>query len=342
MLLKITTGSTTIKHNFPDDASLQDLMQYIEGKTGMLQLEMTILVNFPPSPISVTSPDQKLTALGITSGSLITVRSNAERKALHTKLLELGFNPSVVKSALRLIKENDIETCVEVCQQISEDEQNVLYTQTSSNSQATAHANASKLERKIIPADNSCLFNAIGELLEYPRYDKKPSKYREMVADYLDTHRDFYTADMLDGKDIDEYIKWIRNKDKWGGEIEVSILAKLLGVEIAVVDIRTTHTLIYGQDMQYDKRIFLLYDGVHYDALVRTQGQTTVCSMLSVADQTVCAEATQLAKELQNKKQFVNLASGEMLCGVCMSMFAGEKEAIEHAKVTGHQNFSLA
>eukprot|EP01031_Cornospumella_fuschlensis_P037512 gene37512-45558_t len=312
-------------------------MAYIEEKTGILQLEQTILANFPPSPISDTSPERKLSSLGITSGSLITVRSNPDRKALYSKLIELGFTPKVVKSALSIVGDSDLETCIEVCQQFNENELNVAHVQTTSSERQSG-----KLERKVIPADNSCLFNAIGELVEYPSYDKQPGKYRDMVANYLDTHRDFYTVDMLDGKEVDDYIKWIRSKDKWGGEIEVSILASLLGVEIAVVDIRTNNTLIYGQDQHYDKRIFLLYDGVHYDALVRMRGSSALCCVFSAADQSVCTEATQLAAELRKQRQFVDLAAGQMLCGVCMSVFAGEKEAVEHAKLTGHQNFSLA
>ncbi|KAI4460374.1 hiv-induced protein-7-like protease [Holotrichia oblita] len=52
-----------------------------------------------------------------------------------------------------------------------------------------------------------------------------------------------------------------------GGAIELSILANYYGVEIAVAD--TINAIInrFGEDQNFSHRVFLLFDGIHYDPL---------------------------------------------------------------------------
>lgn len=85
--------------------------------------------------------------------------------------------------------------------------------------------------------------------------------------------------------------EYISNPEKWGGEaladrsvcwrsdrarfvlwsaggIELAILAAHFEAEIAAVDIQTTNILLFGQGNGYKQRAYLLYNGIHYDALV--------------------------------------------------------------------------
>ncbi|KAH9803660.1 OVARIAN TUMOR DOMAIN-containing deubiquitinating enzyme 2 [Citrus sinensis] len=49
------------------------------------------------------------------------------------------------------------------------------------------------------------------------------------------------------GKSNQDYCSWIQDPEKWGGAIELSILADYYGSEIAAYDIQTTRCDLYGQ-----------------------------------------------------------------------------------------------
>ncbi|RDX96132.1 Ubiquitin thioesterase OTU1, partial [Mucuna pruriens] len=55
--------------------------------------------------------------------------------------------------------------------------------------------------------------------------------------------------------------------------IELSILADYYGREIAAYDIQTTRCDLYGQESNYSERVMLIYDGLHYDALVMSPSE---------------------------------------------------------------------
>lgn len=325
MLLKITTGTVSNKHNFPDDCTLGELQLFVEDRTGIADYEMEMLVGYPPTLIQHHSmpSDTPLSKLGIQSGMVISVRPNDQLRAMFHKLSELGFARPVIKQCFCIINTMELDLCVELCTQLTE----------------YSHSKApGPMIRKVIPADNSCLFNSIGFLVEQPNYDNNAMRYRTMVADYILAHRDDYPTHLLEGKDCDHYARWILNADKWGGEIEVSILSAILGIQIAVIDIRTGNTYAYGQEHGFSKVIYLLYDGVHYDALLRKSSHG-VETIFNVDDSEALISAEEVAKDMKSKRLYVDLAKGQLQCGVCHAVLNGESEAVEHAKTTGHQNF---
>lgn len=69
------------------------------------------------------------------------------------------------------------------------------------------------------------------------------------------------------GRPNAEYCEWIRKPASWGGAIEVSILTNYYGIEIDVVDITNALINRFGEDKEYGMRVFLLFDGIHYDPL---------------------------------------------------------------------------
>ncbi|KAK9209700.1 hypothetical protein WN944_002068 [Citrus x changshan-huyou] len=69
------------------------------------------------------------------------------------------------------------------------------------------------------------------------------------------------------GKSNQEYYSWIQDSEKWGGAIELSILADFYGLEIVAYDIQTTRCDLYGQEKKYSERVMLICDELHYDAL---------------------------------------------------------------------------
>lgn len=89
---------------------------------------------------------------------------------------------------------------------------------------------------------------------------------REVIAKHVENDKETYNEAIL-GRPNVEYCIWIQEPDSWGGAIEVSILSSFFGVEIDVVDIQNAIIIRFGEDKNYGMRVFLLFDGIHYDPL---------------------------------------------------------------------------
>lgn len=149
------------------------------------------------------------------------------------------------------------------------------------------------------------------------------------------------------GKDASEYAAWILDDKNWGGGIELSIFAKHYKVELAAHDIATGRVDCYGQNAGASKVAMLIYDGLHYDALALAkspfapeEGDTTLFSLSDPRTADVRAAAKELVAQARANRQFTDTARFTLRCGVCQCGLKGEKEAVEHARSTGHQNFS--
>ncbi|XP_071703194.1 OVARIAN TUMOR DOMAIN-containing deubiquitinating enzyme 2 [Rutidosis leptorrhynchoides] len=198
--------------------------------------------------------------------------------------------------------------------------------------------------RRVIPSDNSCLFNAVGYVMDHDK--NKASELRQVIAATVASDPTKYSEAFL-GKTNEEYCSWILNPDKWGGAIELSILADYYGREIAAYDIQTTRCDLYGQEKKYEERVMLIYDGLHYDALA----MSPVDEAPEEFDQTIFGVdsdrsigsyeslALNLVKDQQRKRSYTDTANFTLRCGVCQIGVIGQKEAVEHAQATGHVNF---
>ena len=62
-------------------------------------------------------------------------------------------------------------------------------------------------------------------------------------------------------------MKWIALESSWGGAIELAIIAAHFKCELAAVDVQSSRVYVYGEGQSFTKRAFLVYDGIHYDAL---------------------------------------------------------------------------
>ena len=64
-----------------------------------------------------------------------------------------------------------------------------------------------------------------------------------------------------------EYIARILKPDTWGGAIELTVLAKHYGTEIASIDVETGRIDHFSPgDMGSGMRCLMIYSGIHYDA----------------------------------------------------------------------------
>lgn len=191
-----------------------------------------------------------------------------------------------------------------------------------------------KVKKKIIPADNCCLFNAINFAINQSMTE--PEVVRSIISMVIMDNKSEYNAAILD-KDPIEYCEWILRGDSWGGGIEISILSKYFNVKIGVVDIRNIAIEYFGEE--YKEVIYLLYDNVHYDVFyIEEQGKAT--GIFKASDESIKNEIIEIAKELQLHQKYVDTQNYSIKCMECNFLMKGNEDVIEHSKKTGHQNFS--
>lgn len=77
--------------------------------------------------------------------------------------------------------------------------------------------------RRIIEADNSCLFNAVAYNLERTRCASQ--RLRRVVKDTIAGDPTAFNDGLL-GKSNSDYQEWIMDKDHWGGPIELVVLSR--------------------------------------------------------------------------------------------------------------------
>ena len=203
---------------------------------------------------------------------------------------------------------------------------------------------AERITRRVVPADNSCLFAAVAHAMHgNAGRRERADGLRQVVAGAVRADPIQFSEAML-GQDPDAYCAWITRHDTWGGHIELAILSKHFGVEIAAFDIQTTRVDLYGQGEEYPTRILLLYDGVLYDLLVKTLFDGAPEELdVSVFDahtvDVAMVEAHSLVAEQHGLRKFTDTSKFTLRCLVCQKGLVGEAGALEHAKSTGHANF---
>ncbi|XP_056640787.1 ubiquitin thioesterase OTU1 [Diorhabda sublineata] len=197
------------------------------------------------------------------------------------------------------------------------------------------------LMKHIVPSDNSCLFTSVHFVLN-GKIDESGSVnpyLRQLVAETIKSDRELYNEAIL-GKPVDTYCIWIQDDKSWGGAIELSILANHYGMEIAVID--TINAIInkFGEDQNYPHRVFLLFDGIHYDPIfLEPFNGGKIQTIFPTDDDRILQLAEQLAHEAKSSRQFTDVNKFTLKCMVCNVLLKGQVAAQEHAQSTGHANF---
>lgn len=207
--------------------------------------------------------------------------------------------------------------------------------------QSKAPAKTPGVKRMEVPADNSCLFYSVfyvfNGFLEYER----AKELRRKIAMEVISDPDRFSTVFL-GKTPDEYSAWIQSDTSWGGAIELSILSEIYATEIAAIDIKTTRLDIYGQDKMYSRRVYLVYDGIHYDPLYfdPCDRQFPNQTLFTVRDDNMLTKVIEFGEEANKARQYTDTANFSLICLNCQKKFKGQAEAQAHGKQTGHANFS--
>jgi ubiquitin thioesterase OTU1 len=120
--------------------------------------------------------------------------------------------------------------------------------------------------RREVDADNSCLFSSIAYLIDRENFQQDSGlKFRQIIIDYLLS--DKFDQSLLD-LPKDQYIEFIVDPRNWGGALEVKMFSEIFEKQIVCIDVKTNRADIYGEDKHFEQRIYLLYNGTHYDPLV--------------------------------------------------------------------------
>ena len=208
---------------------------------------------------------------------------------------------------------------------------------------------------RVMPDDNSCMFTSVGGAI--PIAD--PSAIlREKIADYILNHPEEYTKAIL-GDEPSRYVRRMKEKDTWGGAIELSILSDIYKIQICSVDVKVSHTSPtnfpassantlqslridkFGENM--DTRCIVLYSGIHYDRIAFTMDLSHPVefdvTQWSTDDDDILQKAVQLAEKLNSMHYYTDTTDFVIKCEVCNWIGQGTKDAATHEKEVGHSQF---
>jgi len=291
----------------------------------------------------------------VPSGST-EVESAAGAEDMIEMLISMGFSRRVCEQAISIVGSSmdSFDLAVETCAAInmSLDERVLAPAPAPAAPPAPAPAPPT-MKRLAIDADNSCLFRAIGFAIEFDaRSFADPNrvqtdKYRQMIAAFvLAGAEDVFCSEAVLGMTQAAYAAWILKPEKWGGELELSILARTLSLCIKVFDIRTQIVHSYAPEASAPQRaLFLIYDGIHYDCLVRgpALGLAVTQMIFALDDADANSQCMRISAEALAAREFTNIddKSGkfELVCLVCQQGLRHADDARAHASQTGHQNF---
>lgn len=222
LLLKLQWSTTdgnksSVKKQFDNDIMFCDFVAECVTLSGIPWSSIQIYDSFPKSLIRSVNGQEKAINLGINSGKLIEIKEGTPSSCpsviniLTSSPMPNIHLPPPPPLPLPTIQRdwscpsctfvNDLsKTRCEICDGLS---------------------SRAIIKRRIIAADNSCLFNSIGLLLL--NSVRKGQELRQLVKAVVLIEPDIYTEAML-GKQPKEYVAWITNDETWGGEIEATII----------------------------------------------------------------------------------------------------------------------
>ncbi|KAH1028296.1 hypothetical protein HUJ05_001666 [Dendroctonus ponderosae] len=234
LLLKVKTkNGHQVLDKLTEKNTIKDLKELLSSVSDIPVNRLQVLSGFPPKSLDISKDDLHLDNSGLTTGDTLILQeaaANVEQKT------EAKVEPKQVETA--------------------------------SNTKEKFIAPTGILMKEVVPADNSCLFSSIHFVLngKVDNSGESAIYLRRLVAETIRNDKQSFDEAIL-GKPIEEYCTWIQHETSWGGAIEIAILSNFYGIEIAVVD--TVNAIInrFGEDQNYAVRVFLLFDGIHYDPL---------------------------------------------------------------------------
>lgn len=200
-----------------------------------------------------------------------------------------------------------------------------------------------QIVRRVMPDDNSCLFHTIAYVLEGEKVAKAETltRLRNVIAKAIRSDEVTYDSATL-GKSNADYARWIVQPNSWGGAIELSILAKVYATEIYALDVINGFGNCFGEDGGYQRRVYVIFDGIHYDAIALSpivDEKDLDLTEFKPWDQPIEKMALDFLLKEKSAGKFTDTQKFQILCQQCQTILIGEKGAAMHAMTTGHSQF---
>ena len=135
------------------------------------------------------------------------------------------------------------------------------------------------------PKDDHCLYHSMfqrADFIDLELEENDPLALRFSLANLIEANPDLVlpgetlsiqqTITAEHGMTVQEYAEWMRTSNEWGGHLEIAAFCYKYRVPIIVFQEeeeggRLMATAIYGDLSMNQKRIYLIYNGTHYDML---------------------------------------------------------------------------
>lgn len=326
--LRYPKGITTLQIDL-DKALVQDLQQEIFGVSEIPPSQQELRSGYPPQSLAIV-PELPLSSLGLKPGDQVIVNQS---------ISSLGRTPPSPPKA-------NLTPASSQPPQESVPQPNSSRLAPRSSGPDYVETPNGVLMHRIVPDDNSCLFSSIALIFEQDA--RKAQRIRQVVADGIRADMETYNEAIL-GSSRDAYIATILRPATWGGAIELGILAKHYGTEIASIDVETGRFDRFEPPLEAStgNRCIVIYSGIHYDAAslapmadAPPEWHQTVFPIISAdEDDPILSAAKELATILRAKKAYTNTATFDIKCEDCGKGLKGEKDARMHAQETGHVRF---
>ncbi|KAF0977554.1 hypothetical protein FDP41_003546 [Naegleria fowleri] len=344
--IRLPSGQMNLKGVDFQNSTVEWLKSEIQKESKIPLLKQKLKCGFPPQEVTGQSDQElfnskKLSEIGLKSGeSLIVEETNEYSQAKQPISYQLASASMGNHDVVDLTA--DSTNIVQLKPEQYSDCPARPHDLQSFDSSLISDCVAIK---RVIPADNSCLFNALAYCLEgsRARKNKRARALRRVVRDWIMKHP-FYFNEAILGKPTKEYCDWIMKDDSWGGSIELLILSQFYNIRIESFDVTANRRDVYGEgDSTITSKIFLIYDGIHYDAFafnpVPSGPEELDITIVPANEEISSKKAFDHVKQLHEQHQFTDTASFTLKCLQCGEFLKGEKEATLHAKKTGHTSF---
>lgn len=118
----------------------------------------------------------------------------------------------------------------------------------------------------------SCLFIALG----YFMLDRDPDRLRQDICDYLENNPKLYedgldleTITQFEGLTKDQYLQNMRNRNTWGGAIEIKAFCDLYEIDVEVSIINNGKVVHFKSTKPHRNGLIRIYwTGNHFEPLI--------------------------------------------------------------------------
>ncbi|KAF9454639.1 OTU-domain-containing protein [Macrolepiota fuliginosa MF-IS2] len=333
--LRHPKGVSTLDIPLDDESfTVQAFQQKIYSVSDILPSRQAVKTGYPPQALTMI-PELPFSSLGIQRGDQIIVSevvgTGPSTSSSSTPATATTIPPQVPSPA------RPLAAAVPTPQLVSSDSGPVFVNT----------GDGSVLVHRVVPDDNSCLFSATALIFE--QSIGKAQDLRKIVASGIQADPETYNEAIL-GMPPPQYIQTILKPTTWGGAIELGILAKHYGAEIASIDVETGRADRFSppDSITSGMRCIVIYSGIHYDAAslapmaeAPNEWHQTLFPMSSADSKTdpILMAAGKLADILRARKAYTNTTTFDLKCEQCGKGLKGEKEARVHAEQTGHVRF---